>query len=139
MVHVDKVVQWQHEVVKLMSNQSSVHCSQPDEGPCAAPFPVPALPQDVERNNPALAAEFGSVMKNLKGLTTQIALLDRIHSIKVGTGHAAGYLHMLPQAACCWPASHTYEYHLGTIMSGHKQLNAGNSAVRQGTSFTVPV
>ena len=50
---------------------------------CAAPFPVPALPQDVERNNPALAAEFGSVMKNLKGLTTQIALLDRIHSIKV--------------------------------------------------------
>ena len=49
----------------------------------AAPFPVPALPQDVERNNPALASEFGSVMKNLKQLTTQIALLDRIHSIKV--------------------------------------------------------
>lgn len=51
---------------------------------------MPALPQDVERNNPALASEFGSVMKNLKQLTTQIAMLDRIHSIKARpTGHLA--------------------------------------------------
>ena len=64
---------------------------------CAAPFPVPALASDVERNNPTLAAEFGSVMKNLKQLTTQIALLDRIHSIKVRCLARAGHS---PLAGC---------------------------------------
>ena len=44
---------------------------------------MPALPPDVERTNPTLAAEFETVTKNLRTLTSQIALLDRIHSIKV--------------------------------------------------------
>lgn len=51
----------------------------------AGDFPVPALPPDVERTNPTLAAEFETVTKNLRTLTSQIALLDRIHSIKVGS------------------------------------------------------
>ena len=49
---------------------------------------MPTLPPDIERTNPTLAVEFDRVTKNLRTLTSQIALLDRIHSIKVGRLHA---------------------------------------------------
>lgn len=44
---------------------------------------MPFLPSDVERDNPGLAQEFEMVTSQLREFTTRIALLDRVHSIKV--------------------------------------------------------
>ena len=50
---------------------------------------MPFLPSDVERNNPALAQEFEMVTSQLREFTTRIALLDRVHSIKVLPAHSS--------------------------------------------------
>ena len=49
---------------------------------------MPFLPSDVERSNPALAQEFEIVTAQLRNLTQQIALVDRVHSIKVSLPQA---------------------------------------------------
>ena len=44
---------------------------------------MPYLPSDVERSNPALAHEFEVVTSQLREYTTRIAMLDKVHGIKV--------------------------------------------------------
>lgn len=46
-------------------------------------FQLPFVTPDVENNNPLLAAEFDLVKDNLRDLTQQIALKDRIHQLRV--------------------------------------------------------
>lgn len=53
----------------------------------AGQFQMPFLPADVERSNPALAQEFEMVTTQLREFTTRIALLDRVHSIKVSVAN----------------------------------------------------
>ena len=47
---------------------------------------LPYPPPDVERN-PVLQAEYEAVAKQIRALCQQIALLDRVHSIKVAAFH----------------------------------------------------
>jgi hypothetical protein len=62
---------------------------------------LPLPPPDVERNAPALA-EFESVTRQIRASCHQVALLDRVHNIKVRPLLASFHLNLWIKDTCLY-------------------------------------